>query len=109
MKRFLSILLVLVLIGSAAYAYWHYFRTPNPPASAGITTAPVHRADLEASINAIGSLAPERQQALAWAATGTVSEVLVAQDEPIIADQVLARLDPQDVDKLMVQIKTMAS
>lgn len=105
MKRFLTFLLVVALVAAAVFVYLRYFRAPEGDGSAGITTAPVGRADIESTINAIGSLVPEHQQVLVLSMAGTVTEVLVAQDDTVAEGQVLVRLDPRDVELSLEQAR----
>ncbi len=105
MKRFLTFLLVVAVIAAAGFVYMRYLRAPESDATAGITTAPIGRADIESTINAIGSLVPERQQMLLLNSAGTVAEVLVAQDDFVTEGQTLVRLDPRDLELSLEQAR----
>jgi HlyD family secretion protein len=104
MKRFLAVLLVAVVIGGSWYLYTRT-QAAKPQVQTGITTAPVGRANVESTINAIGSLAPERQQALAFATTGQVIEVLVQESDIVTEGQLLARLDARDAELNLEQAR----
>ena len=104
MKRFLTVLLVVVVVGGSWYLYTRR-QDKTSQVQEGIVTAPVGRANIESTISAIGSLTAERQQALTFAATGQVSEMLVQEGDLVTAGQMLARLDGRDAELSLDQAR----
>ncbi|NLG28472.1 MAG: biotin/lipoyl-binding protein, partial [Chloroflexi bacterium] len=104
MKRILTLLLVVALAAGAWYGYTRWRDSRAQPQQA-YTVGRVGRMTIESTVTAIGSLLPERQQALSLASAGTVAEVLVALDDSVAAGQVLLRLDPRDVEQSIAQAR----
>ena len=95
MKRFLMIVLVVAVVGGSWLIYSHALQA-EPVTPTGITTEPVARGSIEATISAVGSLVTERTQSLSFAASGQVKEVFVAEGQQVTEGQVLARLDDKE-------------
>ncbi|MFH1085678.1 MAG: HlyD family efflux transporter periplasmic adaptor subunit, partial [Chloroflexota bacterium] len=94
----LLILFVLAVIGGTWYLYTEAQATKEPTRPEGITTALVTRGPIEAAISATGSVAAERTRPLSFTTGGTVAQVLAAEGDVVVADQVLARLETTDLE-----------
>ena len=100
MKRIIIILFVVAAVAGGSWLL--YSRGGNNGSkettlSDGYKTAPVIRNSIEAVINATGSLSAERMQTLSFVMAGEVTEVMVTEQDRVVAGQVLARLDGEDL------------
>ncbi len=103
MKRFLVIVLILIVI---AGSYVIYTRTTQPKQAETPTdtkTAAVTRGTIQAVVSATGNIAAERTQNLTFGASGVVAKVLVDEGQTVQAGQVLAVLDGGDLDLSLKQ------
>jgi HlyD family secretion protein len=97
MKRIATVLLVVAVV----IAGWFlYSRSPERVATVpeGYQLATVERGPIEAAVSASGSIKAARSQALTFALTGTVAEVLVSDGAEVSRGQALARLDATDLE-----------
>lgn len=67
-------------------------------AATPLATSPVSRGAVVATVNGSGTVAAARELNLAFEASGTVAEVLVAEGDTVREGQALARLDPADLE-----------
>ena len=91
MKRFIIPLIVIALIGGGAFAFRSGIvggATPAPTPAVTLA-APV----APAAVIADGKVVPVADATLAFERSGTVAEILVAEDELVTKGQALARLD----------------
>jgi HlyD family secretion protein len=99
MKRFLAIVLVLIIIGGS---WLIYDRTKKPVASTGtpqgVKTMTIQRDAIEATIAATGSISAERVQPLNFNTSGKVVEVFVKEGDTVTAGQPLAHFDTKDLE-----------
>ena len=101
-KKWWLIVLVLILAGTGYGGYTLYRQTTAQQSAAAAAatmeqeTVVVERGTLRLTVEAGGSLAPNRELAVAFASGGKVTEVLVEVGDVVKAGDVLARLD--DVD-----------
>lgn len=101
MKRFVIIVVILAVVAGSAWLI--YNGTSSAAQSAATTTTAasvttVTTGTIELVVAATGSLVPERQVTLNFAATGVVSEVIAVQGARVEANQVLATLDTSDLE-----------
>ncbi len=89
------VLVGVVVVIIAAIAYWatNQLARPSQPQVLKPSIATVSTGDLQGAVTASGQLKPEKDVALAMAATGIVTEVKVAVGDKVTAGQVLVRLD----------------
>jgi HlyD family secretion protein len=101
MKRtILYVILGLVLIGAVAGGIvWQSGQAMQ--AEQDLRTAVAERGDMLVAVSASGNVEPEARVNLAFEATGPVDEVLVRVGERVEADDVLARID---TDQLELQV-----
>jgi HlyD family secretion protein len=98
MRRALIVLVILAVLAVAGvWAYQNYFAQTNQPLEEQ-EEAVVERGSLVATVNATGTILPERQTTLSFNSPGRVAEVLVVEGEAVSAGQVLARLETRDLE-----------
>jgi HlyD family secretion protein len=78
-------------------------------ATSGWKTETVQTGPIDASVSATGNIEPRAQAELRFATNGTVTEVLVAPGDKVVAGQPLARVDDADLklnlDKAQADLK----
>jgi|YNPNPStandDraft_1061719.scaffolds.fasta_scaffold12251_2 HlyD family secretion protein len=97
MNKWWRVLLVIVLVIVAAGAIYRYTTRPKTTPTTEIKTSRVSRGDIQATINATGSLVAERVATLTFSSSGRVAQVLVQEGQEVKAGQELARLDTTDL------------
>lgn len=97
-RRWLIIILLLVVIGAGAYAV---FGSPGANPATQFQTAAIERGQLTATIGATGTVRAKQTATLIWQAAGAVDTVNVKVGDNIPADFVMAFLEktslPQSV------------
>jgi HlyD family secretion protein len=97
MRRALITLIVLVVLGTAGvWVYQNYFAETEEPQEQR-EEAIVERGTLLAVVNATGTILPEKQTTLSFKSPGRVAEVLVKEGQLVRSDEVLARLETDDL------------
>ena len=92
---------LIVLIASAVLfvaAFFWLLTTHGPLAPVGVQLGTVARADLSPSVFGIGTVDARLAYAVGPIAPGRVLRVLVDQGEAVEAGQLLAEMDPVDMD-----------
>jgi HlyD family secretion protein len=98
MRRALLVLVILAVLAVAGvWAYQNYFAQTTQPLEEQEEVV-VERGSLVATVNATGTILPERQTTLSFKSPGRVAEVLVIEGEAVSAGQVLARLETRDLE-----------
>lgn len=98
-KRWLMIVLLLVLVGAGAYALLAN-RGADPAAQ--FQTATIERGQLTATIGATGTVRAKQTATLIWQAAGTVDTVNAKVGDNIPADFVLAFLDKTSLPQSII-------
>ena len=95
---------VLACLGlaSAAVVSWKWFSAPAVPAFAAV---PVRRANLATTINATGKVQAVTTVQVGTQVSGTVSELHADFNDHVKAGQVIARLDPTQIEAQLQQAK----
>lgn len=89
MKKWIGIILaVLVLIGGGYFVYQIFFKSPPPAAPVAIEPQP--KPEL---VSAESVVIPAKHSELAWKAGGRIVEIVVHEGDTVKAGAVLARLD----------------
>lgn len=93
-----ALLLLLVMLGTAAGVYWLYARTTAPPAAAAELTEnqqiiPVTYGDIINQVSTNGHLDFPERETVAFTIDGTLGQLLVAEGDTVARDAPLARLD----------------
>ncbi|OGO05049.1 MAG: hypothetical protein A2Y73_05685 [Chloroflexi bacterium RBG_13_56_8] len=101
-RRIIAIVFVVAIIAGSWFLYSRS-RPVEPAAPEGIVTEKVTRGDVDALVRATGNLATESARSLVFSTSGIVSEVLVEEGDQVVAGQVLARLDTEDLELSLKQ------
>jgi HlyD family secretion protein len=106
MRKTLTILIILVSLGTGAvWVYQHFFAAPSELQQQR-EEATVVRGDLVAMVNTTGNILPEEQTTLSFKSPGRVAEVLVEEGQFVRAGEVLARLDTTDLEFAVTQAES---
>ncbi|GAB4581122.1 MAG: hypothetical protein Fur0022_38690 [Anaerolineales bacterium] len=93
MKRFLTILIILVVIGGGLFAFGQYrAQQLRAETLANLQTEPVGTGSLTATVGATGVVRSNQSAILTWQTSGTVGEVNVLAGNAVTTDQVLASI-----------------
>ena len=99
-KKWWIVMAVVVVIGGLGLAGYRYIggrQQAQAEAQEAMETAVVRRDTLRVTLDATGSLAPQAEVSLAFASSGQVADVFVAEGEQVEAGQALAQLDTNDL------------
>ena len=91
MKRFIPVVLILVLLSAGVTGYLQIRQDDVP----NYLTAPVARGNLTTYITTTGTLNAVVTVKVGSQLSGQISELLVDFNDDVVKDQPLARLDPQ--------------
>ena len=102
MKRFLIILVIVMVIGGGLYAFGQYRAEQTRAATlANLQTETAQTGSLTASVGATGVVRSNQNATLTWQTSGAVESVTVRAGDSVTADQMLAWLKqttlPQNV------------
>jgi HlyD family secretion protein len=100
-KWLLWVLLGSVLLAGSTMA-WSWF---TKPAAAAYTVVNVRRGNLSKTINATGKVQAVTTVQLGTQVSGTVSELHADFNDPVHAGQIIARLDPSQIQAQLQQAK----
>ncbi len=101
MRRFIIILVILVVVVGSWFAYQATAKEKEPPAP-DYEIYTVTRGDIYATVNSTGVIEPAQEVKLSFRGTGKVKEILVDIGDPVKKDQILAHLED---DELQLQLK----
>jgi HlyD family secretion protein len=85
-------LIILLLLGGAGYAGWHYWNRPEEKAPE-YRTAPVARGDITQAVNASGQLNPVLNVLVGSQISGMIQRLFVDFNSVVTQGQVIAELD----------------
>jgi HlyD family secretion protein len=102
MRKLLSIVIALVILGAGAYSYYGYVRKPEAPT---IATARVTRGDLAETVSATGALQAVTTVQVGTQVSGTIQELNADFNSIVRKGQVLARLDPSLIQSQIEQAR----
>ena len=86
--------IALAVVGLAALLWWLW---PTQP-KVEWQTHTLDRADMELSATATGNLQPKSEVSVGAEISGVIREVLVAENDPVVEGQVLARFDTEELN-----------
>lgn len=98
-----SWLIILVLLALLAGLAWYYFGQSSSNKQAVYQTEKVSRGNLSVSVTATGNLQPLNQVDIGTELSGTVAVVLVDNNDVVKKDQVLARLNTEQLEDTIVK------
>lgn len=94
----------LLLVGGGSYAiYDRWLAQAEGPASPALQTGTVTRGDIVITANGSGELVPADEVELAFRAGGTLDEVLVQVGDQVQADDLLACLETDDLERAVAE------
>jgi HlyD family secretion protein len=94
-----AITIAAILLAAGVVGYWLLQQGAGKPGVAveDLETATVERGDIEAVVDATGSVEPEAQITLSFRTGGTLAAPVVAEGEEVKEGQVLAKLDTSEM------------
>jgi HlyD family secretion protein len=102
MKRFISLVVVALLLGAGV---WGYLYAQNRNSSPKYRLAPVERGPLTAAVSATGNLNAVITVQVGSQVSGQIKELLVDFNSVVKKGQVIARIDPQIFEAQVNQAK----
>lgn len=105
MRRFLTSLVVLAIVGVAGWFGFQRFQQQRAALAEVPTyeTVAVERGSISSTVSATGSIEPEAEVALSFRSAGRIEQVLVSVGQTVEAGQVLAQLDVTDAELALEQ------
>jgi len=105
MRKLLIALIVLVALGTAAiWGYQNFFQQADEPQQER-DEAIIERGTLLSTVNATGSVLPEKQTTLSFKSPGRVDKVLVEEGQFVTKNEVLAELETRDLEYAIDQAR----
>lgn len=101
MKRVLWVALVIAAVGAAA---WFLFR-PSSQAAESFRLVPVERGSVEQTVSTTGTLEPMVTVQVGTQVSGQVSEILVDFNDRVTEGQIIARIDPTNLESAVAQAR----
>lgn len=101
-RRWWPLALAAVILLASAYAAWEYFGKPAVPVT---PTVEVRRGDIRLTISATGKVQAVTTVQVGTQVSGTVSELHADFNSRVKAGQIIARLDPSQIDAQLKQSK----
>jgi HlyD family secretion protein len=93
MRRFLTFLIIVLVIGGGLFAFGRYRAEQQRLATlAGLQTEPAGRGDLIATVGATGVVRSNQQAVLSWQTSGTAEDIAVRTGDTVEAEAVLASI-----------------
>ena len=93
MKRFLTILIIIIVIGGGLFAFGSYrAQQARAETLANLQTEVAQTGSLTATVGATGVVRSNQSATLTWQTSGTVESVTVQAGDAVTADQVLASI-----------------
>ncbi len=105
-RRLLFLLLIvvaLVAVGGGWYYYYRYLPSQTSAAGETIQTARVREGNLVMSATGSGTLIPAQEVDLGFNGGSVLTEVLVEVGDRVEIGDVLARIDPTDLERALIQ------
>ena len=103
MKKIITTILVIVVLGVIGYFGYDYLATQNQAETlASYQTAIVSRGSLTAYVGATGIVRANQTTQLTWQITGEVGEILVSEGDLVNQDQVLATLSADHLPQSII-------
>ncbi len=105
MKRFLTFLVLIALLGVAGWFGYQRFVAPAQAEAQepSYETVQVSRGSIASTVSATGNIEPEAQVSLSFRSAGRVDQVLVSVGQAVAEGQLLAQLDTTDLELALEQ------
>lgn len=105
MKRLLTFLLLIALLGVGGWFGYQRFVAPAQAEAQepSYETVQVSRGTIASTVSATGNIEPEAQVSLSFRSAGRVDQVLVTVGQAVAQDQLLAQLDTTDLELALEQ------
>jgi HlyD family secretion protein len=102
MKKWIIIIVVLVVLAGAFYLLGPARAQRQAASASGLQTTTASRGSLTASVGATGIVRANQTAILSWQTTGTVGEINVQVGEMIQAEQLLASLESTSLQQSVI-------
>ena len=99
----ISIIALLLAVGGGYVAYARYFSLAEEPQEQTLGTATVTQGDIVITADGSGELVPAAEQELAFHTNGVLAEVLVEVGDQVQEDDVLARLETDNLERAVAE------
>jgi HlyD family secretion protein len=103
MRRVVIIAAILVAAGVVGYWFLQQGAVPTGAAPEDLETATVERGDIEATVDATGSVEPEAQVTLSFRTGGTLETVAVAEGDEVREGEILAEVNASELGVAVLQ------
>ena len=105
-KRILTSIIILAGLALGATVLWGWPGVLRPKPAAG-RTAVVRRGTIEASLEALGRVQPQRQIALSTQASGRVARILVQEGQQVAQGELLLELAAEEYQRAIAQAQRL--
>lgn len=95
----LNVGLVAVVVAIAVTAYFLFFRSDQPAASAARPTVAVQRGDVVASVSSSGTLQSSQTASPQFETSGTVTQIVVKVGQVVAKGAAIAKVDPAAAER----------
>jgi len=102
MKRIVTILIVVILLGVGGYFGYRYIQTQQAAQREDYQTVKISRGDLTATVGATGIVRSNQTAILSWQTSGSIGALDVAVGDMVKADQVLAELNQSSLPQSII-------
>jgi HlyD family secretion protein len=102
MKRVITTIIVLVLLGVGGYFAYRYYQTQQAAQAGDYQTVQVTRGDLTATVGATGVVRSNQTAVLSWQTNGQIGTLGVKVGDPVRTDQVLAELAQSSLSQSLI-------
>jgi HlyD family secretion protein len=102
MKRFITVLIGLALIGAGWFAFNYYREGQQAAASSNYQVVRAEKGDLTATIGATGTVRANQTAIITWQTSGVVEEVRVAPGDLVEKDRILATIKKTSLPQTVI-------
>lgn len=105
MKKFLLVVLVITVLGGAAFFYFNG-QAVKAQTSSNYQTQKLVQGDLTATVGATGTVRTNQTTTVNWQIGGRIGKIMVKEGDQVTKDQVLAELDPASLPQNIILAKS---
>ena len=100
-----AIIIIVILLAVGAVGYWFFQQGSIEPAGVaeGVETVTVERGDIDATIDATGTVEPTAQVTLSFRTGGMLGAVMVEEGDEVQEGDILAQLETAELELAVVQ------